>query len=881
MPNSDRDPPRFPPPRDPGPEDPWPYEEAPGPSTEASRASAAGTRRPSGEPSRTSVAGVPGKWWPPPWLPKALFWGKRVGIAMAALSFMAFIALLLVIRHYEAGLPNTRELKNYHPPQVTRVLARDDSLLGELFTERRTVVDIEHIPPQMKLAVLAAEDAGFYEHAGLNYLGMMRALLVNLRGGRMQGGSTITQQVVKNVLLTPERTFTRKLREGLLARRIEQELKKDEILELYVNHIYFGHGRYGVEEATRHYFGKPVSKITLAEAALLAGIVKGPSIYSPRVDKTRAEGRRAFVLDQMAAKSFCTAEQAEAAKREPIVVVPESEQLPELAPEVIEEVKRTLRAAVGPSAERGGYTVQTTIDPTLQTAARAAVRKNLDEYAKRKKLNAPLAVDKPKGKQKSTEPVPFDGTPKPGAHKVLHGVVTAADDAKGTLAVRVGTLNGVVELSDAARYNPKNLSATQFAEVGKVVRVSVRASAATPPAPAAEQPADAEPAHEPSTNNGAKLHLELGPQGALVALDVRSREVLALVGSYEAVRGGLDRTSAAHRQPGSTFKPFVYSYALHSRTMTPATIVETKPQQIAGYKPANYDESEGKEPKRLREAVAHSVNVAAVYTMQRVGPANVVAWAHAMGIQSKLGPDLSLALGAYEVTPREMAGAYAVFAGAGVYEPPILITRIVGPNGVEVPLPARAPPRRVMEETEAYLTTSLLTSVVDIGTGRKAKVLNRPLAGKTGTSNQAKDAWFVGYSTDVVCAVWTGYDDATPLGAGEAGASAALPAWVEFMREAHKKRPMADFPIPAGIVRVKIDPETGLKAWPDQENAIDELFLAGTEPTEEASPDAGVDGAADPTDDPADAGVEGEPPQLPAPPPTGTVTPPGDSPPPF
>lgn len=764
-------------------------------------------------------------------------WARRLAVALLVLAATGAVAVALAVRHYEADLPSTVELKKYRPPLVTRVLARDGTLLGELFTERRTLVRFESIPPQMKLAILAAEDAGFYEHAGLNYLGMLRALVVNLRGGKRQGGSTITQQVVKNVLLTPERTFDRKMREVMLARRIEQELTKDEILELYLNHIYFGHGRYGVEEACRYYFGKSVRDVTLPEAALLAGLVKGPSAYSPRVDLARSLERRSYVLDQMQAKAFAPAEQVKAAREAPVTLAPEPEVLAELAPEAIDEAKRTLRAAVGAAAERGGYTITTSIDPTLQAAARSAVRKNLDEYARRHKLQAPLS------RAKKGEPAPFDGTPTPGGHHVYSGVVTAADDTRGTLAVRVGTLMGTVDVADAARYNPKALLASQLAEVGKVVRVSVLGPAAQPPAPARDDDGD-----EPGAKPAPRMHLELGPQGALVAVDVRTREIVALVGSYETVRGGLDRASHAHRQPGSSFKPFVYSYAIHARTMTPATIVETNPKALREYRPDNYDESDGASPKRLREAVAQSVNVAAVWTLDKVGAANVVAWAHALGIESKLGPDLSLALGAYEVTPREIVGAYATFAAGGTYEQPVLVTKITGPDGEDIALPERPPARRVLEEAEAYVTTSLLRSVVDRGTGKRARELKRPIAGKTGTSNQAKDTWFVGYSTDVACAVWVGYDDGLPLGGGETGGATAVPAFVDFMREAHKNKPVTDFPVPAGIVRVAIDPETGLRAPPDAKEPIDEVFLSGTEPTETAVPDAGAAPVADVTD---------------------------------
>jgi penicillin-binding protein 1A len=772
---------------------------------------------------------------------RLVVWAKRIAGAIALLILAAALAVGLLVRHYEADLPSIAELKAYNPPQVTRVLARDGTMLGELFTERRTLVPIEAIPNRVKLAVLAAEDAAFYEHAGLNYLGMLRAMAKNVTSAHArQGGSTITQQVVKNVLLTPERTFSRKMREAILARRIEAELSKDEILDLYLNQIYFGHGRYGVEEAARYYFGKGVKDVSLSEAALLAGIIKGPSVFSPRVDMTKAISRRDYVLGQMAQKGFASAELVAAAKKETITLATEPEARPELAPEVVDEVKRTLRALVGPAADRGGYTVTTTVDPALEEAARAALRKTADDYAKRHKLLAPLVKAK-------KEPAPFEGTPT-GHHSYL-GVVVGADDAKNTLDVRVGTLTGTLDVAEAARYNPPGLRAPEFAQVGKTLRVSF----ATAPK------AEAEGNEKPAATSKPKLRLELGPEGAIVAVDVRTREILALVGSYEGVRAGLDRTTS-HRQPGSTFKPFVYSYGIHARTLTAATLVETNPANLPEHcRPRNYEEVEGQSIKLLRNALAQSVNAAAAWSLVKVGPSNVVAWARALGIgaDTKLGADCSLALGAYEVTPREMAGAYATFAAGGVYEEPFLIAKIVGPNGVAVPLPARAPSRRVLEENEAYVVTSLLTSVVKDGTGKRAKALGRPIAGKTGTSNQAKDAWFVGYSTDIACAVWTGYDDPLPMGAGEAGASVALPAFVDFMREAHKKRPVADFPVPAGLVRAMIDPATGLKAYPDEKEAVEEIFLAGTEPTETASPDAGAGDAGAPA---SDAGGRAEPP---------------------
>ncbi|WP_437317741.1 penicillin-binding transpeptidase domain-containing protein [Sorangium sp. So ce385] len=318
---------------------------------------------------------------------------------------------------------------------------------------------------------------------------------------------------------------------------------------------------------------------------------------------------------------------------------------------------------------------------------------------------------------------------------------------------------------------------------------------------------------------------------------MRTREIVALVGGYEGARGGLDRASHAHRQPGSTFKAIVYGYGIHARKLTAASMLETNPAALEGYRPGNYDESEGQSPKRLREALAHSVNVAAVAALRDVGPEAVVAWARELGIASKLGADLSLALGAYEVTPREMAGAYATFAAGGVFQEPVLVTKITGPRGEALPLPARPPPRPAMTPAEAYVTTDLLTSVVEVGTAKQALSLRRPIAGKTGTTNDAKDAWFVGYSTDIACAVWTGFDDATPLGGREVGSSAALPAFIAFMDKAHAGRPATDFPEPLGIVRLPIDPETGALATPGQESAVEEVFLEGTEPTGVALPD--------------------------------------------
>ena len=779
-------------------------------------------------------------------------WTKRAFVAAILLVVAVPIAVFLVVRHYEKDLPNTDEIKGgrYRPPQVTRILARDGTVLAELFTERRTVVPIGSLPPHVKLAVLAAEDARFYEHEGLNYLGMLRAMAVNLQSGKSrQGASTITQQVVKNTLLDPERTYSRKIREAILSRRIEQELTKDQILELYMNQIYMGHGRYGIEEAARFHFGCGASALSLSQAAALAGLIAGPESFSPRRNPAKAETRRRFVLEQMQAKGFITSEHKDAALREPIVVATAQSVDGELAPEVVEIVKRTLTEVAGAGAILGGYTVTTTIDPKLQEQARKSVRANLESFDERHGQRGPFNPPK-NAPKKGSRDAPFDGTPRFEDHKILVGSVIGWDDDLRLLYMQVGTVKGVVRLDDHARYNPKKLAPSKFAAKGSLLRVSLLA--------AAESPKENEEAAP------VPLRLELGPQSALVAIDVRTREVLALVGNYEAVPGGLDRVTQARRQPASSFKPIVYSYALQSRRFTPATLVDTRAESVRGIKAADEDSAERGEMVRLREALARSVNVAAVHVAKQVGPANVVAWAKSLGLTTPMEPDLSLPLGAYEAKPIEMANVYASFASGGMFDVPKIITRIQDPSGKDVALPISQPSRRVMEESEAYLITSMMTSVVDHGTGKAARSLGRPVAGKTGTSNESKDAWFVGYSTDIMVAVWTGFDDARPMGKSEAGATAALPAWISFMKAAHVGKPPTEFPRPADVLMVRIDPKTGLLPSEGQTDTLLEFFLRGTEPTETVVVDQEVDGPPLDAVIPEVPSIEREPETLPA-----------------
>lgn len=727
---------------------------------------------------------------------------KVLAISAGAAVVAGGLALGLIVSHYASGLPDVRFLRTgYDPPQLSRILASDGTVLATEFVERRTVVPFAQIPDSIKLALLAGEDARFYEHGGLSYPGLLRALWINVRErGMVQGASTITQQVAEDVLLGHSRTPEHKVRETLLAFRLERELSKDQLFEIYLNNIYFGHGRYGVEEAARFYFGKPVSELGLAESALIAAVVPSPERFSPRRSPVLALQRRRHVLTQMAAKGFITRDVLAAVEGAPLALAPEPEVESSLAPEAVQTARRKLEEQKRGPLKRGGMTLQTTIDPGLQRAARSAVRSALDAHAQRQGLLPPHHASHVKGW----------GPPARGKVSLTRaqvGVVQAVDDARATVTLQVGDELAELRLTREPRYNPDGLAPSQFTRPGAVLRVRLLEHAAG--------------------GRPARARLELGPQAALCAIDVRTREVRALVGSYEGEPGAFDR-SRARRQPGSAFKPFVYGAALDARRASPSSVLDLlRPGPgISAAEP----------PFRIsvRSALAWSNNDAAVSLLLQTGPERVVSWAQRMGIRSVLGADESLALGAYEVAPLELANAYATFAAGGLQQEPVLLSTLTGRGGEALALPERAPPRRVLEPEQAYLITSMLESVVQSGTGRAALSLGRPIAAKTGTSNDAKDAWFVGYSTELVAAVWLGYDDPLPLGRGEGGAASAGPAFIEFMAKAHEGRPITEFPRPEGVLLVQVDPATGLLPRADQRDAVLEEFLTGMEPSTNA-----------------------------------------------
>jgi penicillin-binding protein 1A len=750
-------------------------------------------------------------------------------------GFVGIAALVGMFSYYgsDPKLPTLRALGDYHPKQVTRIVDRENVAIGELGIEKRTVIPFADIPKVLINAVVAAEDADYFNHSGLDYRGMARAFLENvLRGRTAQGGSTITQQVVKTFLLSPERTLRRKVQEIILARQLSQRFSKEEVLALYLNQIYYGHGRYGCEEAARFYFGKSVREINTAEAALLAGLPQSPERLSPRKHPEAAKTRQRYVLGQMAQHGFIDRATAEKLAAEPIRLSRESGPARGIASEAVDTVARFLSAR---ASERGssdvGVVIHTTIDAKLQDLARQSLERGLEDLDGRQGYRGPIghltgkALEKRRAELKAAHKKP------PRESEIIEGIVArvekdpAAKEGKlsGKLVVDLGAAQGVVDLGGETRYAKGTKPLADRFAPGDLVRVRVTG-----------EPAQADKAFP--------LVLELGPQAAMVVLDPQKREILALVGGYDYQPGGFDRSQRAQRQPGSAFKPFVYAAAIEQKKITPATMLNDAPEVYELWKPQNYEKEEFRGPIRARTALALSINTVAIKVLSDVGIASARAVAQRAGITSEMPETLGLAmaLGAMTVTPLELANAYATFPSGG-QRGQAFVVRAVGEEQIpQKPLEAGIAPE------VAYIMTSLMRSVIEEGTARSAAgKLRRPAAGKTGTSNKQRDAWFVGFTPDLLAAVWVGFDDERTLGRGEAGGRTALPIWTEFMTKALVGRPTHDFVQPPGVVIQRIDKASGLLAAPGQEaNTLDEVFLPDTAPTGQASA-AGEETSAD------------------------------------
>ncbi len=788
-------------------------------------------------------------------------------------GFLGIAIVVGMFAHYgsDPKMPNLSRLDEYRPKQVTRILDRNNVPIGELGAEKRTVVPYSAIPKVLVQAVIAAEDADYFKHGGVDYMGMARAFITNVLRGRVgQGGSTITQQVIKNLLLTPERTKKRKIQEIILARRLSEKLSKEDILALYLNQIYYGHGRYGCEEAARYFFGKSVKEVDLAEAALLAGLPQSPERLSPRKHPEAAKTRQRYVLGQMADHGFIARKEAERIAAQPIRLARETGAARGLAAEEVDVVSHFLADKMGESAAfEVGTTVTTTLDAKLQELARVSIERGLEDLDARQGFRGPSGHvagktldaqrrDLGRSYQKFLKGSDIvegivirfekDATGAKGGKLFVdvgagvpthaaHAAQAPAPAGKGKLAaikqkapplppLPPPTREGVVDFSLEPRYAKGTKPIADRFKPGDLVRVRL-----------AED--------RPHTEDGPlPLALELGPQAAMVVMDPTTREVLALVGGYDYHAGGFDRTQRAHRQPGSAFKPIFYGAAVEAHRITPATILNDAPEVYQLWKPQNYEKEEFRGPVRVRTALAQSINTVAIKVLSDVGLDQTRAFATRVGVTSPISNDvgLSLALGSLVMTPLELANVYCTFASGGIVGQPVSIRAIGG----EAQPPAQLAP--TLKPEVAYVMVSLMRSVVDEGTahGAIAGRLRRPAAGKTGTTNDQRDAWFVGFTPDLLAAVWIGFDDMKKLGRGETGGKVAAPIWADFMSKATAGRPTKDFVQPPGIVVQRIDKASGLLAAAGQEtNTLDEVFIDGTAPTEHAAAGGGEEASPD------------------------------------
>jgi penicillin-binding protein 1A len=743
---------------------------------------------------------------------RLLFWGV---VLVVAILLAAGTGLYLVTR----DLPEIYSLKDYQPSLVTTVYADDGTPVAEFFRERRIVVPTERIPKSLVQAFVAAEDSRFFQHEGLDYLGILRAMYKNIMAaGIVQGGSTITQQVTKSLLLTPERSITRKIREAILAYRIEKYLSKDEILYLYLNQIYLGHSAYGVEAAAQTYFAKHVQDLNLAECAMLAGLPQAPSRYSPHKHPERAKERQTYVLNRMADDGYITTEQAKQALATPVKIKTAAEKNLGKVSYFAEHIRRYLEEKYGEEMlYHQGLQVYTPVNVAFQQAAQKAVRKGLQDLDKRQGYRGPVARLDPKEIDTYFQDLKESEVLEPLTEgDVVKGVIAAAPGGEKRLRVRLNGGSGVLPFENMAwtHRDPANLL-----KAGDVILVRLQG-------------------RDPKTGDW-KLALEQEPevQGALLCLENGTGYVKAMVGGYDFTTSQFNRAVQARRQPGSAFKPIIYAAAL-DKGYTPATIIIDSPviysdeQSDRVWKPKNYKET-FYGPTLLRTALILSRNVVTIKIVTDIGVDYVIDYARRLGVSSPLSRDLSLALGSSALSLLELTRAISVFPNQGDLVEPIFVTKVLDRQGrlIEEHKPQR---EKVMESDTAFVMTHLLQEVVQYGTGWRARALGRPVGGKTGTTNDQKDAWFVGFTPTVVAGVWVGFDNERELGPQETGARAASPIWVEFANEVLKGETAQGFPAPDKVVFVKINGRTGLLARPDDSSAVFEVFKEGTAPTKRA-----------------------------------------------
>jgi penicillin-binding protein 1A len=723
-------------------------------------------------------------WW---W--RLVFWTGGLALA-GVLSLVFLIALAMAVAF--PNLPDITEMSTYSPKLPLRVFSSEGYLIGEFGEERRQLTPIKDIPKVMKDAVLAIEDSRFYEHGGVDYRGMLRATLANLGQVKSQGASTITMQVARNVYLSSEKTYTRKIYEILLTYKLEHMLSKDQILEIYMNQIFLGNRAYGFASAAEAYFGKALKDISVAEAAMLAGLPKAPSAYNPISNPKRARSRQLYIIERMLDNQYITAEQAQAAKKEELKVKTNSDNSKVHAEYVAETVRQLMFTQYGDETYTRGLNVYTTLKASDQNVAYAALRNGIMDFERRQVYRGPekfvtLPTD-PKAMEDAIDDALEDH---PDNGDVMSAIVLEVD-AKKILAIRQ---NGeVVEITgEGLKPAQSGLASTAAPNIkirrGAVIRVtkSVKETWSITQLPEVE--------------------------GAFVALDPRDGAIKALVGGFDFEKNKFNHVTQAWRQPGSSFKPFIYSAALE-KGFTPATIINDAPlffdAGVTGgqpWEPKNYDgKFDG--PMSLRRGLAKSKNMVSIRILQAVGAPYAQEWVTRFGFEEDKHPAyLTMALGAGSVTPMQMVSAYSVFANGGHRVNPWLIAKVTDQKGkvlAETKAPALDDSNRVIDPRNAFIMESLLQEVTRSGTAASAQgTLKRPdLYGKTGTTNDSMDAWFAGFQPTLAAVTWIGYDNPRKLGDKETGGGLSLPVWIQFMAQALKNVPVMEPSAPEGVVNV-------------------------------------------------------------------------------
>ena len=732
---------------------------------------------------------------PPP--PSGRRWGRRIGRALAALAGLVValvlaVAILIGVALAAAypQLPELSGLTDYRPKLPLRVYSSDGVLLGEFGEERRHFTPIRQMPQVMKDAVLAIEDARFYRHGGVDYIGVLRAGLAQFQRAKSQGASTITMQVARNFYLSSEKTFTRKIYEILLALKIERQLSKDQILELYMNQIFLGQRAYGFAAASEIYFGKRVQDLTIAEAAMLAGLPQAPSAYNPVSNPARAKRRQQHIIDRMAANGFITEAQAEAARAEPLRLR-QGTPTEVHAEFVAETVRQLIQTQYGADTVTRGLNVHVTVDSADQTAAYRALRRGILDYERRQVYRGPEdQIELPADTAAADARIAETLAERPDNDELKAAVVLEASPRKVVATLQSGET--ITVTGDGLK--PVASGLASGAEPKKrILRGAVVRAA---------------------RNDNGEWRLTQLPEveGAFVALDPRTGAIRALVGGFDFAQNKFNRVTQAWRQPGSSFKPFIYSAALE-KGFTPLTTVNDAPLFFdAGttgsqpWEPKNYDgKFDG--PMPLKTALAKSKNMVSIRVLQSTGVDFAQKWVTRFGFEGDKHPAyLTMALGAGSVTPLQMATAYGVFATGGYRVNPMLVTRITDNFGhllMDVKPPALDESMRVIEARNAFVMTQLMGEVTRAGTAaRVGQTFKRPdLYGKTGTTNDSMDAWFAGYQPNLVAVVWIGYDNPRKLGDRETGGGLALPVWIDYMQHALKKLPVATPNVPDGLVQ--------------------------------------------------------------------------------